>query len=200
MRSATRVYAQLYIAACLTALSMIVFAGANLSWITDNEDFLSMRNLLPLGATAIIPAVYTRYCALFYVYHKKSAALTSWMAARTVLTLILLLWLVPRFGVEGAFLAILISHTLNAAMFRLHLERLARAPVPILGPIGHAMLVIAILWLSRQLFFKIGYELYGVMQLIIVSLVLLAINRNLQRELKQVRLRPNAEPGRHFSQ
>jgi len=63
------------------------------------------------------------------------------LTTRTVL-LLLLVWLVPGFGVEGALAAILISQLLNAAVFGVDLSKLNLAAVTISSPVAHAMLFV----------------------------------------------------------
>jgi O-antigen/teichoic acid export membrane protein len=181
--AAVRTYSRLYILVCLFGLSAIVFVGSNLSWVTQNDDYLSLRAYLSLGATAMVPAIYTRYCSLFYAYNKKSYSLTVWMIARTTLMLALLLFLVPRYQIEGALMAILISQVLNAAAFRIDLSRLKLAVVPVFRPVAAASLFVGSIWLSKLLFFDRGPELFGFAQLVITSVFLFALNRSLFGQL-----------------
>jgi len=181
--AAARTFSQLYILVCLFGLSVIVFVGSNLSWVTSNDDYLSLRTYLALAATAMVPAIYTRYCSLFYVYNKKSYALTNWMAARTALMLVLLLWLVSVYGIESALATILISQLLNAAVFRTNLSRLNLTAVPIFSPAAHAMLFVGSIWLNKLLFFSTGPELFGIAQLLVTSVFLFALNRRLYDRL-----------------
>ena len=77
--------------------------------------------------------------------------------------LLLLVWLVPGFGVEGALAAILISQLLNAAVFRVDLSRLNLAAVPISSPATHAMLFVGSIWLNKLLFFDMGRNFLGLL-------------------------------------
>jgi len=181
--AAVRTYSQLYVLVSLVGLSAIVFVGSNLSWVTENDNFLSLRGYLSLGATAMVPAIYTRYCSLFYTYNKKSYSLTVWMAVRTTLMLVLLLILVPRYKIEGALMAVLISQVLNAAAFRIDLFRLRLAAVPVFMPAAAAVLFLGSNWLSKLLFFDRGAELFGFAQLVITSVFLFALNRSLFKQL-----------------
>jgi O-antigen/teichoic acid export membrane protein len=180
---ATATYATFYSLVCLLGLSIIVFLGSSLSVITSKDDYLALRSLVPLGAVAMIPGIYTRYSALFYVYFKKSKSLTTWMFLRVGVTLVLLLLLVPDHGIEGALVALLVSQLLNAAAFRLHLAKLRLAAIPIVKPAIQAAIFVGSMELCRYAFYARSPEIFGLSQLILCTLLLYLANRKTVSEL-----------------
>jgi len=178
-----RSYVQLYIAANILGLSMVVFLGSNLAWITDNPSYLSVRSYFVLGATAMLPMMFTRLFSLFYVFYKKSGFLTVWMAVRTLLTALLLSQLVPRYGIEGALLSILISQLANALVFGCELTRHRLRSLPISGVVVQALAFLACIWLTREFFFDQDFALFGVTQLIFVFAFVVLLNRDLYGKL-----------------
>ena len=105
------------------------------------------------------------------------------MAARTTLMLALLLFLVPRYEIEGALVAVLISQVLNAAAFRIDLHRLKLAAVPVFRPVVAALLFVGSIWLNKLFFFDRSPELFGFAQIVITSVFLFALNRRFFEQL-----------------
>lgn len=180
---------RLYVLLSLLVLSVVVLLGSSLGLVAAEPLYLGIRDWFPLGATALLPMIYARYCAMHYVFHKRSAALTFWALARTLLMLALLWALVPTFGIGGALLSLLISQMVNAVTLHIQLHRFEGAGISPTSSAVQCGIFAACLWLPTLFLPDNAYGVYGMTQLIFATCVLLAMSRE---SLQRLFARPDA--------
>ncbi len=172
-------YHRLYLTVGLLSLSAVVFIGSNLGQFTSNDAYLSVRGLFTFGATAFLPAIFTRYYALLFVFHKRSVSLTVWMLIRTALMYWLLSWWIPLYEIKGALLAIFISQLVNAFVFRIQSRRFGAGNVPLANALVQSAVFLGTLWLMNGLLAEFSIGAYGAIQLIVLAGFLIFFNRDL---------------------
>jgi O-antigen/teichoic acid export membrane protein len=176
-------YQRLYVAAGLMALSLAVFLGSCLHFITDNPAYLSMQGWLVLGATALVPLVLSRFYTLIYDYRKRSGSLTAGVLARFAVLYAALTLLVPSLAVGGALWAILIAESFTAVVLWFFAMRLFGIRAP-LRPIASQLLIfLAALWLLDYSMRGEPRAVFGIVQLLTIAVLLLAVNRGTLRTL-----------------
>ncbi|MEO0345812.1 MAG: hypothetical protein AAF229_06095 [Pseudomonadota bacterium] len=176
-------FGRLYIGCGLTTLSLIVCAGSMLGLITDDARYLAVRDWVPVGVSALVPLLFTRYWALLYLYNKKTLRLSGWTLVRTVLMCLLLYLLVPRFGVEGALAALFFSQLLNAIVFAYELSRVAGHAVNRAALIAPPAVFLGILWCSKWLIPDDAYLLFCVSQVVLFLATMAVVHRHAPTEL-----------------
>ncbi|MEM1437723.1 MAG: hypothetical protein AAF545_01720 [Pseudomonadota bacterium] len=182
-----------YVGCGLLTVSLIVLAGSSLSILTDDPAYLSVREWIPLGASALVPLLFTRYWGLLYLSKKKTTRLTSWTLARTVATFVLLSLLVPQFGIPGALIALLVSQLLNAVVFRVELHRFG---IP-LGSDASAMIqalaFLIILWGTWTVAPAESYLRFGIAQCLLFLVVIAVFHHRTPRAIHQHLSEPKAQ-------
>jgi O-antigen/teichoic acid export membrane protein len=176
-------YQKLYLLAGLLALSFAIFLGSNLHFVTDRPAYLSIQNWLLLGATAFVPAIFTKYYVLFYEYYKRSAAMTAAILARFGLLFVLLILFVPRFAIAGALWAVLISEFLTAVLFWFTARRLFGLRTSLQNIGLQLSIFLGTIWCLNYFLYDEAKATFGVLQLLIVAGLLLAVNRHTLRAI-----------------
>lgn len=120
-----RTFLSVYCAIGLTALFLIACTATNIHLLTSNVEYEPVSQWVPYAALAFCSICMTRFYALNYVFYKKSASLTVWSTLKVGITIIMLLILVPAYGMAGAFIAVGIGNVLNVILFVLHIRSFA---------------------------------------------------------------------------
>lgn len=170
-------YQTLYSLGGLLALSIAVFLGTSLHFVTDNAAYLSIRSWLVPAATAFVPVIFTRYCTLFYDFHKRSVALSMGIFARFGALYLLLILLVPPFAIGGALGAIFGSEVVTALVFWLVSRRLFAIRISLQALGTQLILFLGTIWLLGPVFRIGSTAAFGALQLFAVAALLLAANR-----------------------
>ena len=110
-------YFNLFVLLGLLTLSGIIMVGSNLDLITENIKYLSIRQFFVLAGLAAIPMVILRYLAMVLIYYKKTKDVTITTIIKTILMVILMVYMVPKYGINGAIIAVSISYLLNSVIF-----------------------------------------------------------------------------------
>ncbi|MEL6949811.1 MAG: oligosaccharide flippase family protein [Pseudomonadota bacterium] len=182
-----------YVGCGLLTVSLIVMAGSSLSLLTDDPAYLSVRQWIPLGATALVPLLFTRYWGLLYLSKKKTARLTSWTLARTIATFVLLSLLVPRFGIPGALIALLVSQLLNAVVFRIELHRFGITLRSDAITMTQALTFLLILWGTWSIVPAENFLRFGILQFLLFLAVIAVFHYRTPRTLHQQLSEPEPE-------
>jgi O-antigen/teichoic acid export membrane protein len=119
------VFLSMYCAIGLTALFLIACVATNIHLITTNVQYDTVSQWVPYAALAFCSICITRFYALNYVFYKKSVSLTFWSSLKVVITIVMLLILVPAYGMAGAFMAVGIGNVLNVILFVVHIRSFA---------------------------------------------------------------------------
>ncbi|MEO1118743.1 MAG: hypothetical protein AAFX75_12770 [Pseudomonadota bacterium] len=185
-RHAVRVFGGLYIATGLLVLALVALVGSTLGLLTRDDTYLQVRAWLPLGVTALVPMLFTRFWGLLYLYAGRTVRLTLWTLCRTIVTIGLLIALTPRYGVPGVLIALLVSQCANALIFRVELARLSMVPSGDSGPVIQAAAFVAVIW-SAWLIIDSAYPvLWGGVQCLSVGILLALSNRTAVKQLRAI--------------
>jgi O-antigen/teichoic acid export membrane protein len=171
----------LYLFAGLLALSFAVSLGSNLHLVTTNPAYLSIREWLPLGATALTPVIAARWYALHYDFHKRSSALAFAVLARLVVLSVLLILLVPRAGIGGALVAILAAEVTNACVLGWTASRLFSMSVPVRPVLPIVAAFLGAIWLPWYAMGAVSTPGFGALQLVLTAALLAAASREALR-------------------
>lgn len=112
-----QLFQSLYLFINLMALSVIIAAGTNLHWFTNKASYLSAGQYVVLGAISFFPLLFVRYYALIFVFYKKSGNLSLITLVKVAAVFLLMVALVPAYGISGAFIALFISNLVNMMIF-----------------------------------------------------------------------------------
>ena len=110
-------YLKVYLIVGILGISGIIMIGSNLDFITSDAKYLSIRPYFIWAGLATIPLLFVRYFVMVFFYFKKSKALTIATIIKTLLMILLMMYLVPKMGMMGAILAVGISYVVNAGIF-----------------------------------------------------------------------------------
>ncbi|GAB5523641.1 MAG: flippase [Roseivirga sp.] len=115
-----------YIVLAFWGLYGLFIAGTQISLFTDNEVYASVEKLMGLTILVFIPIPMTRIFNSELMYLQRSKEVTGYTFIKLVLTLALYFLLLPRIGLEGALITLLISNFFNMMIFgftaRKHME------------------------------------------------------------------------------
>lgn len=184
--NAVRVFGAIYVATGLLVLALVALVGSALELLTSNDTYLQVRAWLPLGVTALVPMLFTRFWGLLYLYAGRTVRLTLWTLCRTIVTIGLLIALTPRYGVPGVLIALLVSQCANALIFRAELTRLASVPVGDARPLIQAAGFVAVIWSTWPFFDAANPMLWGGAQCLLAATLLVLSNRTAITQLRAI--------------
>ncbi len=167
----------IYLYVGLVCLSGVIMVGSNLDFLTDNPKYLEIREYLVLASIASIPLFLLRFLNLIIAFHKKSAALTRAALIKTAFMVVLMLILIPSWGINGAIVAIGLSHLINFMLFYRVVLQVNSPNVdyrPFLLRLGIFCLVLLSL---EPLMTSGGRGLFGLLQFLILFPILTMLGR-----------------------
>jgi len=101
----------------------ILIVGNHLHLITDNLKYQSITQYFPLGVVVTAPFLMVRFIAMLFLYYKKTGMLAGLTFVKFSIMFILMLFLIPQFGINGALIAIGISNVVNLILFGFLIEK-----------------------------------------------------------------------------
>lgn len=162
---------QFYLMVGLMALSFIIVIGLNFQWFSDNPKYLKIKEYILLASLVTIPVYLYRFTNLLLLYHKLSKELTLMTFYKTILLVILMLILIPTYGINGALVAFFVSAILNVLLFNYVLQKrkldlLNYAPI-----FGRTLLFVILVGGLYSLCLYFGIKQFAVIQFVFVLLV-----------------------------
>lgn len=110
-------YFSFYVICGIVSLYGLFIMGNHLEFITDNSDYLSIRQYFGFATTCMIPLLFVRIFNLQLMFYGKSKEI-SWLTFyKTVAIIVLFIFLIPTFELWGALVAIFISNIFTAFIF-----------------------------------------------------------------------------------
>ena len=101
----------------LLVLGGILLAGNHLHFITDNQKYQSISQYFPLAVAVAAPFLMVRFIAMLFLYYQKTGMLAIFTFVKFSIMFILMLLLIPEFGINGALISIGISNIINLILF-----------------------------------------------------------------------------------
>ncbi len=163
-------YFNLYILVGLLTLSGILMVGSNLDIITDNYKYLSIRKFFVLASLAAIPVVFLRYLGMILIYYKKTKELTIVTVGKTIVMLALMLYMVPRYGIPGAIVAVSISYILNSIIYYVLIQKIGAPSIGLNKAFWSIVLVIVCIIVCKYAI--VNMSIMGVVQFLLVVAIL----------------------------
>ena len=163
-------YFNLFVLLGLLTLSGIIMVGSNLDLFTENIKYLSIRQFFVLAGIAAIPMVILRYLAMVLIYYKKTKDVTITTIIKTIIMVILMIYMVPQYGIAGAIIAVSISYLLNSAIFYWLINQYG-APTIRMTKAFMAIFLVVLGVLGCKYFIP-NMALMGVVQFILIAAIL----------------------------
>jgi len=107
----------------LLVLVGILMAGNHLHFITDNQKYQSIAQYFPLAVVVAAPFLMIRFIAMLFLYYQKTGMLAGLTFIKFSIMFILMLLLIPKFGINGALISIGISNVINLILFGFLIEK-----------------------------------------------------------------------------
>jgi len=107
----------------LLLLAGILLLGNHLHFITDNEKYQSISRYFPLAVLVVAPFLMVRFIAMLFLYYQKTVMLAVFTFIKFSIMFILMLFLIPEFGINGALISIGISNIINLILFAYLIEK-----------------------------------------------------------------------------
>ena len=107
----------------LLVLMGILMVGNHLHLITDNIKYQSISQFFPLGVVVAAPFLMVRFIAMLFLYYQKTGMLAVFTFVKFSIMFILMLLLIPQFGINGALISIGISNIINLVLFGYLIEK-----------------------------------------------------------------------------
>lgn len=107
----------------LLVLVGILLVGSHLHLITDNVKYQSISRFIPLGLVVTAPFLMIRFIAMLFLYYQKTGMLATLTFVKLSIMFVLMLIFIPRFGINGALIAIGISNVIGLILFAYPIEK-----------------------------------------------------------------------------
>ena len=120
----TSSYLNVYASFGFLILAIIWLVGENLNFIINNSKFHEAKEYFFLAIFMFLPLIFVRFLGLLLVFYKKSKKLSSITLYKLIAMVGLMFWLIPKYGIWGAFFATGISQLINAILFLVILKKL----------------------------------------------------------------------------
>jgi len=169
-------YNSIYIFTGLLALSGVIMIGANLHLITDNYKYLEIRTYIVWAAIATIPLFFIRFLNLILVFYKKSGELTKSAFIKTIFMIVLMVILIPKYGIYGAIVSISVSQIINFFLFRRVVQKTDSPKILYTNPMIRIGMFLVILASCYFLVYPISIGLFGLCQFILIASFLIKID------------------------
>ncbi len=170
-------YRNLYFLVGLIGLSGIIMIGSNFHLFTDNERYLRVRPYFTMACIAFIPFIFVRYYGLIYVFYKKSGSLTLITFLKAIVVVILLLVLVPYWGIAGGIAATLISNIFNQIIFAQQVKYFGAPKLSLNSVMLKVVIFLAIVGITYYSIAEQAIEWYGILQFCLISSLLVFLDR-----------------------
>jgi len=147
-----------YTAIGILSLAGILLVGNHLHLITDNPKYLSIANYFPFAVLASVPLILVKYEILVILFYKKTLLLSIITLFKTSLLFVVMILLIPKYGINGAIAGILISNVLNLVSFKFMNSRLSNYSFKYLHLLFRIVPFITLIALHTYLGGLIGYS------------------------------------------
>lgn len=107
----------------LLVLVGILIVGSHFYLITDNLKYRSISQFFPLGVIVSAPFLMVRFIAMLFLYYQKTGMLAALTFVKFSIMFTLMLFLIPKLGINGALIAIGISNVINLILFAFLIEK-----------------------------------------------------------------------------
>jgi len=174
--SSLELYHSIYIFTGLVALSGVIMIGANLHFLTDNPKYLEIRTYVIWASIATIPLFFVRFLNLILVFYKKSGELTKTAFIKTAFMFILMLILIPKFGIYGAIISISISQLVNFFLFIRIVKKTEAPPISYHNPIVRNGLFLMTLASCHFLINPLSIGFFGASQFIFILSIMIFLD------------------------
>ena len=91
-----------YAAIGICSLAAILLAGSHMHLITDSEKYLSIVDYFSFAILAMIPLILVKYEILVILFYKKTFLLSVITIFKTIAMIVLMVLLIPEYGIKGA--------------------------------------------------------------------------------------------------
>lgn len=178
-KQAIQLLTKLIVNTPLLALPLVIFVGCNIKLLTSNQEFYE---IIPFVTFASVVAYTLVYGKLFYqhlVYRKKSIMVTILSLLSLVAFIAALIRLVPSLGINGVLWSVLIVNIILGILFYIAGQRAIHVDYSFRHIFLIPVICIGLIFLIEYLCITMGlsYGFYGLIQLLIVTGVVLLLNR-----------------------
>ncbi len=115
----------MYTSIGIFAMSGILLIGSHMYLLTDNPKYLSIVQYFPYVIGATVPLIMVRFQAVIILFYKQTKYLNLVTFFKTLIMIAFMLLLIPRYGIYGAIVGLLISYVLYSFAFRLVEKRVS---------------------------------------------------------------------------
>lgn len=168
-----------YTSVGVMALAFVFLIGSHLQWITDNPKYLDLLNYLPAAILATIPLIVLRFQVLIILFFKKTFQLSIATVFKTLIMILMMYYLIPKYGVFGAIMALFISQLSYLLSLILVQRQLEYKKMDYLHSFYRTILFSVLVGLHFMFVPKEYYQLSSIIIFIIVLISFLMIERSL---------------------
>lgn len=112
-----------YILIGLVSLSFLVFFGTQIHWFLNNPKYNEISIFFPLIGIAFLALIFLRFYALQLIYENKVHKMNVFSFVKIILMAVLFMVLIPKLGINGALITLVISNFLNTILFYFIIEK-----------------------------------------------------------------------------
>ncbi len=170
----------------LFTIPVIILVGTNIFLFTPNEFYRQIAPYMTMASMVIFAFIYVKlfYQQLIFAKRSDLATILSFVA---VLFLIAgFLYWIPRYEIWGVLYATLLANIVLALLFYIAAQKVIFVKYDIMTIIFYPAVVFGVIFILEWWMIRSGYSYstYGIVQCLVVSLLILIMNRNNFKDYK----------------
>lgn len=169
-KSTVNKYFNIYIGFGVLVLVVINSIGYNLEYIIQNTEYLVIRDYFFLSSIVFLLIIPVRFYGLLLVYYKESLKLSSVTFIKVIFMGLLMIILIPKYEINGALYALLISYFINIIIYAILLSKKLK-----LTPNFKTLTFVAIFILASFYLFNPAEEEQSLMFLMVYALASISL-------------------------
>ncbi len=162
----------------LFTVPVIVLVGTNILLFTTNEVYVEIAPYMTLASLVVFAFTYVK---LFYqqlIFAKRSDLATALSFVALIFLLLGFYYLIPDYEIWGVLISTLIANIVLSLLFYIAGQKVIHVDYEMRTILAYPIIVFAIIFIIERFMIGAGYSynLFGLVQFVVITVLLLAIN------------------------